>query len=84
MVNNQNEALVNQKHFYDETVSKPQKMEDYIKRPRKLHEIIHKFYLTFKGYWDIEKFSKRNNVQIYNASEHSMIDAFERRLLKQK
>ena len=83
-VNNKNEALVNQKHFYDETVSKPQKMEDYIKRPRKLHEIIHKFYLTFKGYWDIEKFSKINNVQIYNASEHSMIDAFERRLLKQK
>ncbi len=81
-VNNSNEALVNQKHFYDESVSKPEKMQDYISRPRKLHEIIHKFYLTFQGYWIIEKYSKRNQTTIYNASQISMIDAFERRLLK--
>ncbi len=76
-----NNALVNQKHFYDENQTKPEKMEDYIKRPRKLHEIIHKFYLSFKGYWDIKNYADYKKVNIYNASEVSMIDAFERRKL---
>lgn len=80
-VNDQNEALVNQKHFYDEKESKPDKMEDYIHRPRRLHEIIHKFYLSFKGYWEIKDYAKSKNVRIYNASEFSMIDAFDRKSL---
>jgi hypothetical protein len=80
-VNDINEALVNQKHFYDENESKPLKMEDYISRPRRLHEIIYKFYLSFKGYWEIHYFAQKEGVEIYNASEFSMIDAFERRKL---
>lgn len=80
-VNEQNEALVHQKHFYDENESKPDKMEDYINRPRRLHEIIHKFYLSFKGYWEIQKYATSKNIKIYNASELSMIDAFERKKL---
>lgn len=81
-VNNQNEALVNQKHFYDENTSRPQKMEDYITRPRKLHEIIHKFYLSFRGYWEVEEFANKQKIKIYNCSEKSMIDAFQRGNLK--
>lgn len=77
-VNEKNEALVHQKHFYDENESKPEKMQDYIHRPRRLHEIINKFYLTFKGYWEIKYFAEKKGVRIYNASETSMIDAFER------
>lgn len=80
-VNSKNEALVNQKHFYDENESKPEVMADYITRPRRLHEMIYKFYLSFRGYWDILEYSKSKNVKIYNASEHSMIDAFERKKL---
>lgn len=80
-VNDKNEALVNQKHFYDENKTRPEKMEDYISRPRRLHEIIHKFYLSFKGYWEIKNYSSKKNVNIYNCSEVSMIDAFERRKL---
>jgi hypothetical protein len=78
-VNQQNEALINQKHFYDENESKPLKMEDYISRPRRLHEIIHKFYLTFKGYWEIKAYAEHQKVKIYNSSEYSMIDAFEKK-----
>ena len=77
-VNGINEALVHQKHFYDEQSSKPEKMQDYISRPRKLHEIIHKFYLTFKGYWEIKAFAEKQGAKIYNLSEKSMIDAFDR------
>jgi hypothetical protein len=80
-VDENNIALVNQKHFYDENESRPEKMQDYIKRPRHLHEIIHKFYLSFKGYWEIKRFAEKKNISIYNSSEFSMIDAFERRKL---
>jgi hypothetical protein len=82
-VNNNNEALVHQKHYYDEQTSRPEKVQDYITRPRKLHEILHKFYLSFKGYWDIDTYSKKRNVNIYNCSEVSMIDAFERKSLSE-
>jgi hypothetical protein len=78
-VNQKNEALVNQKHFYDLNESRPLKMEDYISRPRLLHEIIHKFYHTFKGYWDIKHYANFKNINIYNSSEYSMIDAFEKK-----
>ena len=73
-----NEALVHQKHFYDENSSSPKQMADYIVRPRKLHEILHKFYLAFKGYWEISNYAKEKGVRIVNCSETSMIDAFER------
>ena len=81
-VNERNEAMVHQKHFYDEDTSKPKKMNDWAKRPRRLHEILHKFQLAFQGYWDIKKYAEKQNVQIYNCSEVSMIDAFDRRELK--
>ncbi|MEY3236620.1 MAG: hypothetical protein RI883_721 [Bacteroidota bacterium] len=80
-VTEQNIPLVNQKHFYDENESQPQKMQDYITRHRRLHEIIHKFYLSFKGYWEIKRFADKKKISIYNASEFSMIDAFDRRKL---
>ena len=80
-VNEQNEALIHLKHFYDENQTKPAKMVDYIHRPRRLHEMLHKLYLTFKGYWDIKSFADSRHVRIYNASAVSMIDAFERKKL---
>jgi hypothetical protein len=80
-VNEKNEALMNLKHFYDENESRPMKMQDRIVRPRKLHEMIHKFYLSFKGYWEIKDYAEKRGVAIYNSSEVSMIDAFDRRPL---
>lgn len=80
-VTNENIPLVNQKHFYDENESQPAKMQDYIKRHRHLHEILYKFYLSFKGYWEIKRFAESKNISIFNASEFSMIDAFVRKKL---
>jgi hypothetical protein len=82
-VNENNEALVHQKHFYDENESKPLKMEDRISSVRKLHEIVEKFYLSFRGYWELLPFAQKKGVKIYNASEISMIDAFERKKLEE-
>ena len=82
-VNENNEALVHHKHFYDENESKPLKMQDRISSARKLHEIVEKFYLSFRGYWELLPFAQKKNVKIYNASEISMVDAFERKKLEE-
>lgn len=81
-VNDKNEALLRHVHYYDTEGTQPMKVEDRIAKPRKLHEIIHKFYLSFRGYWQIESYAKKRGVRIVNASKVSMIDAFERSELK--
>jgi hypothetical protein len=83
-VNNQNEALMNQKHFYDENESKPQPLRGAVVRNWKMHEILDSFYVMFKSYWEIESFAKKTNKKIYNCSTVSLIDAFERKKLDEK
>lgn len=82
-VNEKNEAMLRHVHFYATEGTSPMKVEDRIERPRRLHEIIQKFYLSFKGYWDIQRYAKSKGVNIYNASSVSMIDAFERKNLEE-
>lgn len=82
-VNEKNEALLRHVHYYATDGTQPMKVEDRIDRPRKLHEIIHKFYLSFKGYWQIKTYAKAKHVSIINASSTSMIDAFDRKTLGQ-
>jgi hypothetical protein len=82
-VNENNEALLRHVHYYATDGTQPMKVEDRIDRPRKLHEIIHKFYLSFKGYWQIKTYAKAKHVSIINASSVSMIDAFDRKTLAQ-
>jgi hypothetical protein len=80
-VNDDNEALVNQKHFYDNESSESKVMYklDKGQRPRKLHEILEKFVYAFKSYHYIERFARSRNVTIWNATPDSFIDAFERK-----
>ena len=80
-VNDNNEALLRHVHYYATDGTQPMKVEDRIDRPRKLHEIIHKFYLSFKGYWQIKAYANTKQVSIINASSVSMIDAFDRKSL---
>jgi hypothetical protein len=82
-VNDNNEALLRHVHYYATDGTQPMKVEDRIDRPRKLHEIIHKFYLSFKGYWQIKSYANKKQVSIINASSVSMIDAFDRKSLPQ-
>lgn len=81
-VNEANEALLRHVHYYDTEGSKPMKMEDRITKPRKLHEIIHKFYLSFEGYWWIKAYADKAKIRVVNASKTSMIDAFDRKSLQ--
>lgn len=77
-VDENNIAYVGQPHFYDKD-AKPDRMtgvggQGY----RKLHEILHKFYLAFRGYFEIQEFAIKNKVEIINLTEGSYIDAFPR------
>jgi hypothetical protein len=76
-VDENNRVLVNQKHFYDENISKPQPMNK-LKGTRKLYEVLQKFIYAFKGYFEIDYYAQKKGINIYNATPGSYIDAFKR------
>lgn len=79
-VDENNVALINQRHFYDFSSSSPDVMRKMGTGRRKVHEILEKFVLAFKAYHILQEYAGRNQVKIYNSSPGSLIDAFERRL----
>ena len=81
-VSEKNEALLNQKHFYDEHESRSAKMTRKGSSYRKLHEILEKFMLTFKAYFTLNDYAKTKDIKLYNCSSKSYIDSLERMPLK--
>jgi len=77
-VDENNNALVNQKHFYDEGKSKPETMKQGGKGKRRLHEMLYKFMISFREYFNVLDYAKDNNAKIINCTKGSFIDAFER------
>ena len=77
-VDEANNVLVNQQHFYDENSSKPLPMRKVGQGQRKLHEVLEKFQVTFKSYFIIKEYAEQKKVQILNATPGSYIDAFAR------
>jgi len=77
-VNDENVAMVNSVHFYDEGDTKPESMHK-ASRPRHLHEILEKFMLSFRAYFDLENYAKSRGTKIFNCTPNSFIDAFERK-----
>lgn len=87
-VTQSNEVLIGQKHFYDDQVgnqkskvNKPTPKPMYkgtSQESRKLHEVIEKFFFSFRSYWDLKAFAQRSGVNVINLTEGSFIDAFEK------
>lgn len=50
--------------------------------PSKYHEEIETVVIALKSYWELRKYADWKGVKVYNASEYSCIDAFERKKLK--
>ena len=82
-VNDKNEALLNQKHFYDYQTSKFEPMYHAKRGGKRVHEILYKLMKAFEGYFYIREYAESLGSQIYNATPNSYIDAFERRSLNQ-
>ncbi len=88
IVDDENEVLLTHKHFYDKQAAKvhegpkpetPIPMFKGIKmEKRKLHEVLEKFYLSFKSYWEIKPYAEQQGVEIINITSGSYIDAFEK------
>ena len=76
-----NTVYLTQRHFYDAQTARPDVMKKMGKNKRKLHEILHKFMLAFRGYFDIDEYARTRNAQIINITPRSFIDAFERKKL---
>lgn len=80
-VNEDNIALINQRHFYDFNKTKPSTMNKLGKGKRMVHEILHKFELSFAAYHVIDDYARYRGVQIINQTPDSLIDAFDREVL---
>ncbi|MGI9544563.1 MAG: hypothetical protein ACR2MX_14980 [Cyclobacteriaceae bacterium] len=87
-VNDQNQVLIGQKHFYDaettqETLgkNKPAAQAMYLggtNQTRKLHEVLIKFVRSFQSYWVLKSYAASLDASIINITPGSYIDAFER------
>jgi hypothetical protein len=77
-----NTVYLTQRHFYDAQTARPDVMKKLGKNKRRLHEILHKFMLSFQAYFDLDAYAKNRNVQIFNITPYSYIDAFQRLNLK--
>lgn len=78
MVTDENKVYLEQKHFYDENKTKLEPMKIIGKGERHLYEILDKFKIALKGYFWIREYAEKRNVEIYNITKGSYIDAFKR------
>jgi len=79
-VNQENQVLLNQKHFYDEESATARQMhKNHGKGNRKLHEVLEKFYFSFKSYHLLREFANQKNIKVINLTKDSFIDAFEKK-----
>jgi hypothetical protein len=91
-VSKSNEVFLSQKHYYDDqtekqnhSVNKPIPKPMYrgtSNEKRKLHEVLEKFAISFKSYWTLNEFAESKNIKIWNCTENSFIDAFEKKSIK--
>lgn len=80
-VNEQNEVVSIQPHFYKEDEKEEKRIKvDYLKYP--LHQIVYSFYVAFKAYHEIQRYAEFKGVNIYNSTSGSFIDAFPRKGLE--
>ncbi len=83
-VNEKNEVCLKDFHFYEDEKQTNYRIfyKDLTQTDSfKMHELFHTFGKMFYGYHVIQKYAETRNCKIYNASEVSFIDAFERKKL---
>lgn len=76
-VDDQNRVVSVQPHFYeDNDAEKKRVATEYHNYP--LHQILQSLYIAFRSYFDIANYAASRNVEIYNITPESFIDAFPR------
>ena len=77
-VDENNHALISQKHFYDHETKRKGIMKRAGIGRRRVHEILHKFMVTFEAYHTLNDYAESRDSRVINQTPNSMIDAFER------
>jgi hypothetical protein len=82
VINNENEVYLQHSHFYNEdktlNVSKVHKVPGSSEKAD-IADVLTMFVKTFKGYKVVKKYGDYRRANIYNVTEDSYIDAFERK-----
>lgn len=79
-VNESNEVVSVQPHFYDDNASEQERVASVYKGVH-LHDVVRSFYVAFHSYFAISRYAAHIGAHIYNATPGSFIDAFPRRVL---
>lgn len=85
-VTKKNDVLIAQKHFYGENNKNNSLLSDKAKPMYspgsedtfKLHQVLEKFFYSFKSYWILKEYASYTNVEVYNLLDSSYIDAFQK------
>lgn len=80
-VDDNNNVVSIQPHFYEDGEEEHKRVATMF-RDIRLHELLGSFALAFKGYHSIRRYTDSVDVDIYNATPGSYIDAFPRRGLE--
>jgi len=81
-VNDRNEVVSIQPHFYKEDEKEERRIRtDYLRYP--LHQILYSFYVAFRSYFTIQRYAESRGVKIFNVTPESFIDAFPRATLSE-
>lgn len=77
-VDENNNVLVNEKHFYDEKTSTESTMHKRGKGKMSLTRLLQQYMNVFRSYEYLERYSRGNSVEILNLTVNSYVDAFKK------
>lgn len=77
-VNDRNEVLMNQKHFYDQGTSQARTVRNENLTPATLSTILHHMSVAFGSYFLLRDFARFCGCEVINVTPGSYIDAFPR------
>lgn len=77
-VTEDNQVLMHQKHFYDNTSSKADTVKQEDLNPARLHTILYHMHVAFKAYFTLLDYARTLGKEIINITPGSFIDAFPR------
>ena len=77
-VTDNNEVLMNQKHFYDQNKSQAAKVQKEDLNSAHLYTILYHMYVAFKSYFILEAYARKKGKEVINVTSGSYIDAFRR------
>lgn len=83
-VTENNEVLMNQKHFYDQGKSKAEGVKQENLNTARLHTILFHMYTAFKAYFTLRDYAQTLGKEVINITPGSFIDAFPRQNIDKK